>query len=210
MNKIALIDLDNVVADPTARFAKAEAVKMAYLEGCELPEQDEFFGTRIGDRVYQDSDVKRATDLYWRTAFTPEHVWLDTLIDGTEQALKSLILAGYDVGCMTSRPESMRSATLAWLDAQAMKVDLTPLDEPNLALASQLIMKPASQKFVKTVVWKSGVVELLVRLFGIDELLYVDDEQAHRDAISALSLPCELKVAASLQEAVALANQKGQ
>lgn len=199
MNKITFIDIDNVIADPSARFAKAEEAKMAYLATCELPEQDEFFGTRVGEHVYQDSDVKRATNIYWRTAFTPELVRLDTLIDGTREALDHLDYVYERLYLLTSRPESMRQATVDWFWRHSPVVALRSDGQSD-----PFILKPASQQYVKTITWKSGVVELLVRLFGVDELLYVDDEPRHREAIAALNLPCELKIAASLQEAIAL------
>lgn len=178
MQKLAIIDIDGVLADSTARFAKAEEAKQHYIE------------TTSND-LYQ-ADMREATSVYWQTAFTPSLVWLDTLIDGTKQALEQIgNYAGYDYYFLTSRPESMREETMKWLFH-------------HLAYDSDasLIMKPASQQFVKTVTWKSGVVELLVRLFGVEELCFVDDEQAHCDAIEALDLPCDMILCGSLQEAV--------
>lgn len=140
MTKICICDLDGVVADSSARFAKAEEAKAAYLAGNEMSEQDDFFGTRVGEHVYQDSDVKRATGVYWKTAFTPDLVQLDTLMDGAVKALAQLTdYAGYTRYFLTSRPETMREATGKWL----VKHEVINFWH------DKLIMKPLSQQFVK-------------------------------------------------------------
>lgn len=177
--RIALIDLDGVVADSSARFAKAEEAKAAYI-------------TQHSNPVYQASE-REATSVYWQTAFTPELVTLDTLIAGAARAIMLLEEAGYKIYFLTSRPDPMRDATRKWIKSQYIS-----------CWPDKLIMKPASQQFVKTVVWKSGVVELLVRLFGVDDLLFIDDEVATQEAIAALDLPCDRKIGGSLQEAVAM------
>lgn len=147
--------------------------------------------------------MKRATNLYWQTAFTPELVALDTLIDDVSWSLNRIEDAGYEVIYLTSRPETLREATTKWFHSLPKKHGLRGRITPESKLGiDQLIMKPTSQQFVKTITWKSGVVELLVRLFGVDELLYVDDEQAHCDMVETLDLPCDRIICGNLQEAV--------
>lgn len=178
--KLALIDLDGVVADSSARFAKAEEAKAASL-------------SHVTTKSDLDFVKKQAESLYWQTAFTPELVALDTLIAGAARAIMLLEEAGYKIYFLTSRPDPMRDATRKWIKSQYIS-----------CWPDKLIMKPASQQYVKTVTWKSGVVELLVRLFGVDDLLFIDDEQAMQEAIAALDLPCDRKIGGSLQEAVAM------
>lgn len=191
MNKLAIIDIDGVLSDSSARFAKAEEAKATYLATQDMKDAAKHHGL--------DQIRKEADKVYWQTAFTPELVALDTLIDGVPQALEQIERAGYDVLFLTSRPESMRQTTVDWF--WSLSPNFVVLDGEG-AYRDQLIMKPASQQFVKTITWKSGIVELLVRLFGVDELLYVDDEQAHCNAVEALDLDCDRILCGNLQEAI--------
>lgn len=180
--KLCIVDIDGVIADSTARFAKAEEAKAALLQKA----------------VWAISD---ATDLYWRTALSPEYVHLDTLIDGVPEAIDQICKAEYQVIFLTSRPESMRQATVDWIRQTNLR-----LSAPWIGMIDRLVMKPASQQYVKTVTWKSGVVELLCRLFNVSDLLFVDDETAIKESIAALPLPCTC--ATSLAEAVARLEEK--
>src|SRR2546421_12075830 len=95
----------------------------------------------------QITDERGATDTYWRTVFNPEHVPLDTVIEGALDAMAWLSLEGYEVVIVTSRPESMREATRRWLFDQG---------KWN---AKAIIMKTPAFQYTKTVVWKAGMVQ---------------------------------------------------
>lgn len=192
MTKICICDLDGVICDSTARFAKAEEAKAAYKREAEL----------TGNII-----VGEETKIFWRTAFTPSLVELDTLIDGVVLAIEALWSHDYHVSFLTSRPESMREATVQWLEKHGFifaATDLSKYLNDDPMGIDHLIMKPASAQFVKTVVWKSLTVEMLVRLFGVDDLMVIDDEQAIQEAIAALDLPCDRKIGGNLQEALAM------
>lgn len=150
--KLAILDLDGVVIDASARFARADEVKATYLRGDDVP--------------YSGSG---STDVYWRAALDPDFVHLDTLIDGAREAIARLEQeepACWQILYLTSRPEAMREATEAWLEAQQIN-------------GPKLIMKAPAFQYVKTPVWKAGMVETLVRFYRADEILYVDDETFH-------------------------------
>lgn len=187
MSKIAIIDLDGVCVDSSARFAKAEEAKAAYVESQDWDDALENHGT-----AYLE---KQATDLYWRTAFTPDHVQLDTLMDGVSDALAQINQI-YTVYFLTSRPETMRNATLIWLRRQGNVPHPLGWDE-------RLIMKPLSQQYVKTPVWKAGTIEVLARLLQPDDLLVVDDEHAAQLTADLAHLDC-LKVMCCTSLAAAL------
>jgi hypothetical protein len=176
MTKLAIIDLDGVVADADARFAKAEEVrKSAHV------------------RVLT---VSEANDLYWRTVFTPELVSLDTLLPGTNEYLLDIQDSGYKVIFMTSRPQSMRDATVDWL------FEHTVYDTDD-----ELIMKPSAFQYTKTTVWKAGMVQMLTDFYHAEQVLVIDDEQSNlneitRQALTPPQVP-GLIVAMSLAEAVA-------
>lgn len=167
MTKVAFIDLDGVVANADARFALAEQTANAK----------------------HDQVLSRGswTDLYWRTVFTPEHLTLDTLIDGAKDALYELEQEGYQTVFLTSRPEHMREATQRWLFQHELE-----------APEDWLVMKPAAFQYVKTVVWKAGTIMQLAAMLGADEVLVIDDEQMNLDELQQYSHPFKLKCCKSL------------
>jgi len=176
MSKICIVDIDGVVADASARFAKAGEAKQAYLnEMAEL----------------QISDERGATDTYWQTVFNPDHVPLDTEIEGAIDAMARLSLSGYEVVILTSRPESMREATRRWLFDQG---------KWN---AKAIIMKAPAFQYVKTVVWKAGMVQTLAAFYDASEVVFIDDEESNWTPLkNAGPQSYELTRYASLAEAV--------
>lgn len=198
--RLALIDIDGVIADPSARIAKAEEARKQE-EDClyaEWYKQNNGRLISLERGAEFELAVKKPLDtVYWRTAFTPELVTLDTLIKDARGNIWVVEDGGYKVYYLTLRPESLREATLNWFKQHGFNV-----------LSEDLIMKPASQQYVKTVTWKSGAVELLVRLFGVDELFFIDDKEVTQEAIAALNLPCDLKIGGSLAEALAMLEEK--
>lgn len=180
--KLAIIDLDGVIADATARFAKAEEVKQAYIE-------------RASSELYA-ADEREATNIYWRAVFNPEYVPTDTLIDGVNEALHEIEQQGYDLFLLTSRPESMREATLNWLFSHFILL-------PEWS-DYRLVMKPSAFQYVKTVVWKAGMVQTLEALYGATDLLIIDDEQVNIDEhLKYFSNVQTRELCKSLAEAVA-------
>lgn len=190
MVKLCICDLDGVVVDNKARFAKAEEAKQDFLKTHLAP------ANLDGSRLLE----QKATDLYWRTAFTPSLVELDTLIDGAVEAINQLVNTSnggyYTCVFLTSRPETMRQATVQWLKKH--------IDVEAVEFERDVIMKPLSQQFVKTPVWKAGTIEVLARVLGADELLVVDDEHAQQLQADLAGLDCfKVTCVTSLAEAVA-------
>ena len=101
--KLAIVDLDGVVANADLRFAQAEEAKHLYMIDPEVR------------RKAVAEGKKTAADAYWRAAFDPVLVALDDLIEDAGENLMSLALQGYDIVFLTSRPEDMRWATFEWL-----------------------------------------------------------------------------------------------
>lgn len=184
--KLAIIDLDGVCVDSSARFAKAEEAKQDFLKTHLAP------ANLDGSRLLE----QKATDLYWRTAFRLDLVSLDTLIDGAAEALDCLEERGYHIQLLTSRPETMRVATFEWLSYRAFSL--------SLLRNERLILKPLSQQYVKTITWKAGTIEVLARVLGADDLLVVDDEHAQQLQADLAGLDCfKVTCVSSLAEAVA-------
>ncbi len=109
------------------------------------------------DGVLANSDARFAQatvngKVDWKRAFDPAAVSLDTLIEGVGECLDKLVERGHAVVILTSRPESMRAATVQWLAEHG----ITHHNE-------RLEMKPASAQFVKTVRWKAERVVALAQ-----------------------------------------------
>jgi HAD superfamily, subfamily IIIB (Acid phosphatase) len=127
------------------------------------------------DGVVANSDTRfaRATTdgrVNWKVAFDPALVTLDTLILGAVESIKTLEERHYSVLFLTSRPEHMRAATEAWLAQHGLQT-------------YELLMKPASAQYVKTVVWKAETITQIVKQTGAEMILLVDDEEANRVAV---------------------------
>lgn len=109
----------------------------------------------------------------WKVAFDPALVPLDTLIEGADLAVKRLEQQHYTIVFLTSRPEKMREATETWLAQHDLD-------------GYELIMKSLDMQFVKTVRWKADEVQAISQLRMADTILFVDDEEANREAVAAL------------------------
>jgi len=184
--KLAVIDLDGVIADPAERFKRAEEAKQAFLNDK---------NARL-EAIFSDGSAgkQRATEIYWRTVFTPELVSLDTLIEGVHEAL-NMLYGEYGVMFLTSRPESMRAATHAWLEAHDISVE-------HPQFGDFLVMKPPAAQYVKTVVWKALTIQMLVALHGADEALVIDDEKANLAEMQKYDVS-RMRLCSSLAEAIA-------
>lgn len=188
MNKLAIIDLDGVIADNTARFAKAEEAKRNA-----MPDKLE---DALTLSVAQEKEL---TNLYWQTAFTPELVSLDTLIEGVREAINELEDNGYNIYFLTSRPEHMREATLDWLHRHKVYIK-----KPGAW--DKLIMKAPAFQYTKTTVWKAGMVQTLASWYGASEVLVIDDEEANRVEIAKYERNYELAFACSMADAITVIN----
>ncbi len=166
MTKICICDLDGVVADNTKRFEKAEEAKQQWQASHRVP------GTSA---ILKEYGAPGANDIFWQEAFNPASVVLDTLIEGVSEALDKLY-GEYGVIFLTSRPESMRGATEAWLEGHDISVE-------HPQFGDFLVTKQPAFQFVKTVTWKAGMVQMLHKLFDADTVVFIDDEEANRRAV---------------------------
>ncbi len=145
------------------------------------------------DGVIANSDARFAQatangKIDWRIALNGEHVHLDTLIEGSIQALIALEKR-YTVVFLTSRPDSMRAATLEWFRVH------------NVALR-RLEMKPSSAQYTKTKAWKAERVGKLAREYNASHIVLVEDEQANIDEILAHNSALSIDAYTSLNGAV--------
>jgi hypothetical protein len=166
MEQIAFIDLDGLVARNDRRFHAADYTRARFLE-------DRIAEARQTGTFAWEEWGKQATDLYWNTAFSPELVALDTLVDGALEGLDHLVNGrGYQLIYLTSRPQSMRQATIAWLAEQGIQIG------PGHAL---LVMREQvfSDARVFTKVWKAGIILTLTSMYGVLDVVVIDDTAAN-------------------------------
>ncbi len=182
--KLAVIDLDGVIADPAERFKRAEEAKQVFLQEAEA---------RFETVLHEGTTNKQASDLYWRTVFTPELVNLDTLMPDVNHNLVWLYQQQYKVIFLTSRPEHMRGATEEWLSGHVVS---TP------GVEDILVMKPPAAQYVKTVMWKALTIQMLIALYGAEEALIVDDELANLQELQKYDVS-RMRLCRSLAEAIA-------
>jgi hypothetical protein len=179
--RLAIVDLDGVVVNANERFASA--------------------ADQANARYDKERETKAWNDLYWRTALSAEHVHLDTLIEGATHHLYRLAhLSGYQVIYLTSRPESMREVTEAWLTLHTVnRLHHLPTDH------HPLVMKHPIFQYMKTVHWKTAMICHLGTLFQAKEVLVVDDEESFLldllsvEATFPFSLRCYMSLACEKQ-----------
>lgn len=189
MIKIAIIDLDMVLADSTERFKRAEEAKVAFLTDMQSNPERRLDNILMGHN--SKTWEKQSVDIYWKTAFDPDLIALDTLTPGTDDAIEQLEAAGFQIVYLTSRPESLREATTDWLIK-------------NKLFGPMLVMKAPPFQFTKTTVWKAGMIQTLAIWLKAEELLIVDDQEENRAAISTGGFEdsSRLRCYTSLAEAV--------
>jgi hypothetical protein len=173
--KLAIIDLDGVIADNTKRMEVAETKREFYRQhlGDCLPDA---MANPINHASVQKGFDNLLENLYWQTAFNPELVRFDVLIEGADEALYHVEEElGYHIVFLTSRIEGMRLATLIWLTEHL----------EDVVQSYDLVMKDTAFQYTKTPVWKAGMVQTLASLYGADDLLVVDDSPDVQKAILA-------------------------
>ena len=177
--KLCICDVDGVLCDTSARFERAEQAKREYV-------------------ARDDADARNVAQIFWDTAFAPGLLALDTPLPGVERALTDIELAGYSIVLLSSRIEALREATLSWFWTHQPEVY-------DRVSNGTLFLKPPAFQYTKTVVWKAGTAQMLAAFYGAESVLFVDDEESNRQAITSQDRTWRVwEVAASLEDAVKL------
>jgi uncharacterized HAD superfamily protein len=179
--KVALVDIDGPVADNSARENFARIVVQSAMK-----------------QVASFLDEKESEDLrkkifYHEAAFyRPDKVLEDKLVHGAQVDLFKLHEAGYEIRYLTSRPDHLFTVTGAWLKKQ------------QLPVAEVLCKHMGAFRFIRSDLWKEGVVEILIRSLNISHLIFVDDEEKNRTAVIRMAeqTGCRVQVSETVQEAV--------
>jgi hypothetical protein len=155
--QLAIISIDrDTLVDASERFAHTE---------------------QKANRSYDEQlDPVAWSDLFWQTALAPDLVQQDALVPGALEQVKELKALEYTVILLASRPESMRTATEAWLKEHEVPYDF-------------LVLKYPAFQYVKNVFWQASTVHQLALALKVSELLYFDADATNRAEVSKYSSP---------------------
>lgn len=163
MSNIAICDFDGVIADTTEHTKIAQERARAFVFQ-QAPGLDEKAERKALSRFFYSEQGFFDTRLV-------EH---DQLIRGCHQALARLAQEYDTIVVVTSRPPSMREATLQWFSRWCPGYEYI-----------EFIFKETEERFLKTATWKADVIGQWVQQY--DTLLFIDDDERNRKAVEALA-----------------------
>jgi hypothetical protein len=140
-------------------------------------------------------------------------LYLDEIIPGAQGYLDALAQHGYQIVLVSPLPESSREPLCAWFADQGIQIAspaIAVLGLDWLALCSKAMRGDLHDwyfRFYKLgLEFKTRIVEVLVNLWEVEQVLYIDSNEPCRLAIenADMSSEGELFLAADLEEAVAL------
>ncbi len=163
MSRIAVCDFDGVIADITehTKIAQERAKAFVLQQALEL---DAVAERKALSRFFYSEQGFFDTRLI-------EH---DQLMSGCHQALAHLAQAYDKVVVVTSRPPSMREATLQWFSRWCPGYE-------NI----EFIFKDIEESVLKTATWKARLVAHFARQY--ETILFIDDDERNRKAVEALA-----------------------
>lgn len=179
MSKIAIVDFDGVIANIEEHVSIAQERARA-LAGTWNPD------------TQREEQRKALSSIFYSEQgfFDTELVVYDRLMQGGEVALAQLLQEYESVVILTSRPLSMREATLQWFAQHCPGCERITF-----------IFKDSNERAIKTAAWKARVIAQFAE--QCKTLLFIDDDAHNRDAVKAILADLNsvtLFVASSLEE----------
>ncbi len=160
MTKLALIEVDTIIANITEREQRAKSHAEARVRD---------LGARAGNERWHHEYL---TILYSQEAlYNPDLVPLDTPISGATEILAQLHRAEYHIVIYTCRPHWMAGATENWLQRHSIAHD--QLQCKNFA--------DRTERFTKNAIWKAKAVDLAAP--DHDQVLYIDSDKRNIEAV---------------------------
>jgi hypothetical protein len=197
LSKLAIISTTAVVCSDK-RYARAMQAKEAY--------QMQFSVIGSGEMIW-------AINAYFQALYDPSLLCLDEIIPGSQEYLDTLAQRGYQIVFVSSLPESSREPLRLWFADHGIQIAspaIAVLGLDWLVLCSKAMRGNLHDWYFsfneKDLEFKTRVVELLVNLWEVEQVLYVDPSEPCRAAIENgdFSSDGEIFLEASLEEAVAL------
>ncbi len=164
ITKLAIIDLDGVIVNNKRR-------------------------EQLARDVAQGLQSETWKKVFWENLFNPAFVALDEPIEGAAEGILLLEEKNFIIIYLTSRPETMRGATEAWLEQHQ-------LQGANDGRAwRQLVMKDyETERWIKTDEWKAKKVHWLHTTILPEKTLFIDDQAENRAKVQGLIIAQEKKV----------------
>ncbi|MBA2285853.1 MAG: hypothetical protein H0W02_10240 [Ktedonobacteraceae bacterium] len=148
----------------------------------------------IADESKRFELARTPAGMNWQVFFDPQHLHLDTLVEGADAAIATLRSQGYAVLLMTSRPESMREATVSWCLSHQILFGMC---------AASPAMKPPGAQFLRTTQLKAIMVQMLAGVFAATEVVVVEDEAINLTEILDYDTSYHLRGFSSLADCMA-------
>ncbi|HZO75883.1 MAG TPA: hypothetical protein VFB60_27030 [Ktedonobacteraceae bacterium] len=163
MSSIAICDFDGVIADSAEHAKIAQERAKAFM-------------------LQQDSSIDREAErkVLSRFFYSEQGFFDNRLIEydqpmvGCSEALAHLSEKYDNVIVLTSRPLSMREATLQWFTRWCPGYE-------NITF----IFKDSDENIMKTAVWKARIVASFAERYHT--ILFIDDDKRNREAVAAIA-----------------------
>lgn len=135
---------------------------------------------------------------YYEALYRPEHLALDSLVEGNEKALRYLETEYDALLLVTPRPHTLQQATEAWFEEHHIWINSKQLRFKHFSSSQD------SEQYLTNTAWK---VKVVMELAGAhEEILYIDTTGEARRAV-AEKLP-NVRTASGLKEAVTYLKQE--
>ncbi len=197
LRKLAISSM-TALATSDRRYARALQAKEAY--------RSQFPAVGSGEMTW-------AINSYFQTLHDPTLLSLDEMLPGAKPHLDALAQHGYQIVLVSPLPESSREPLRAWFADHSIHIAspaLAVLGLDWLALCSRAMRGNLHDWYYnfyeRDLEFKTRIVEMLVNLWEVEQVLYVDPSEPCRLAIENADISSEggLFLAADLEEAAAL------
>jgi uncharacterized HAD superfamily protein len=159
MSSIVIVDFDGVIADHTEHTKIAQERARAFIRE-QAP----------GSESRPERKVLSTFFYSERGFFDTELVEHDQLMPGCHKALAHFSQAYDKMVIVTSRPLSMREATLRWFSQRCP-------DYQHI----EFLFKDSDESTIKTAAWKAQIVAHFAEQY--DTLLFIDDDEKNRKTV---------------------------
>jgi len=162
---IAFVDGDGVLWNCDERFDLALKLTNKWFPDSAIENMDQL---KMSSNMFKT--------VFWRIAFNPDLVVLDTPIAIAQETLDEIYHRYYRTWILTSNPEQTFDARAVWLERHGFL--------PNVAL----LTKPESEQYTKTTRWKAEMVHQKIIETGAQRVIFIDDEIANSDQVATMLL----------------------
>lgn len=163
MSRIAIVDFDGVIADVTEHTKIAQERAKTFVLKQALVSDEQAERKALSTFFYSEQGFFDNTLLEY-----------DQPIPGCIEALTDLLQQYDRVVVVTSRPLSLREATLQWFSQKCPACE-----------SIAFFFKNSDENQVKTAAWKASIVARFAKQY--DTILFIDDDVRNRKAMETMA-----------------------